>query len=199
MNKKRFFTMAILVFVVSGILAGCSSPLDDEIRESMSVSDLPHEMEYNGKPLIVNSVSVYEGKDTFGYNLFLVCDLDVSEFSEKELQELTDNRNGQAKLAVNAFITSEKNDLDNDSASLLGKLHLTDKKTLEVVLMSKIGTYPYSESFSGSKYTCTISIIDGDSNFPTRWLFCDGTVNNPPDVKTIPNPLHDQIGTWLNR
>ena len=188
---RKVITFALILCV---ILCGCGSRSAEAAKESVSAEELPHVMQYAGKDLPMTSVTTYEGRDSVGYTLFLVAEFDVSAFTDREIKALTDNSSGQAKLRVDVFLTSEANDMDMDTASHLGTLHLTDRRVLQVVHMSKIGEY--YDSFDGSKYSYVISVNDGDSALPTYKLICTGTAH-PSGVSEIPEPLHGQIAAWL--
>lgn len=200
-----FLIILALLFSITGcaekpsVTGNADSAVNGTVTKSVNADNLPFEISYKDKSLSLDSIMTYESKDSYGYNLFIVSTLDVSSFTDDEVRQIR----SEDLLSVSSDITSEKNNLDDEYAMILGSLYYTNTKKLVYVHMSDIGlvgtsSEPYLHSFIDSSYTVSISLKEEKYGIPNYYLFCRGTVTKLSDPDTISNPLHDHIVEWLN-
>lgn len=136
-----FLIILALLFSITGcaekpsVTGNADSAVNGTVTKSVNADNLPFEISYKDKSLSLDSIMTYESKDSYGYNLFIVSTLDVSSFTDDEVRQIR----SEDLLSVSADITSEKNNLDDEYAMILGSLYYTNTKKLVYVHMSDIG------------------------------------------------------------
>ncbi len=198
MKKILIIAFVLLLLLVSACQAN-EKTVDRSTSESINSNDLPYSFDCFDKTISLNSIATYESKDSSGYNLFLVTELDVSAFTEDEVRDFRQDD----LLSIYYKISSEENKLDDGNAVPLGSLYYTDSKKLVYVHLSDVRMTgskadPYTHSFINSSYTLSISVKESKYAIPNYYLFCRDTITELEDPETIPNPLHDKIVSWLN-
>ena len=86
MKKILIIAFVLLLLLVSACQAN-EKTVDRSTSESINSNDLPYSFDCFDKTISLNSIATYESKDSSGYNLFLVTELDVSAFTEDEVRD----------------------------------------------------------------------------------------------------------------
>lgn len=173
--------------------------------KDVRISEIPYEVPYNSKHFTLSSIDCYENRTSdYSYNLFVVVTLDIGELSDDEGHWLTNE-----DLNVNVYVTSEKNELNFDSLSSLGKIRWTDKKTIQIVKMSST-FHSNRYSFADSEIVVSVGATQEEtydyrnSNGDVSKLHKEEKVTYKttiasliPDAERIPEPLYSYVVKWL--
>lgn len=214
---KKF---AFLLLAFTMLFSGCSSTngstrerttdsfgntvYESEGSRTVMIHSLPYDLKYNDYNIPIIDVSFYENEVDYEYTLFIVTTLDVSSLTDADIKWLREE-----DLDVDAYITSEKNEIDFKSASMLGSLLLTDSKELIIVHTSPF-TLESRYSFEGSKVSVTLTATQEETYerkkddgskltlHKSEEVDYSTTIDNSiPDTDNIDDLLADYITKWL--
>lgn len=217
MIKKAFFSTFLIVIILCA--SSCSDKgtdpssyrdengnfiIEREGRRSISPAQLPAGIPYNDSSISLEKVEFYQTCSNYSYTLFIVATLDVSSLTDTQLHWLR-----ESDIKMMAYITSEKNDYDFETAPFLGSLLLTDSNELVFVTTSsfwKENRYGFEESdiVVALEVTQEETYVYKKSNGDTTNLnkieemsYKTTTGAEIADAETIGDPLYSYIADWL--
>ena len=179
--------------------------IQTEGRNTIMPKSLPSSIGYNDSSVSLVAVDAYELCMDYEYYLYIIAKLDLSDLTEAEAHWLLEE-----DLTYRAYITSEKNNLDFDTAPALGRLHLTDSKELYCVFTSSFFDH-YRYSFAGSSISVCFDLKQEATHEYTNKEGDTANLNNSneihyaydlpsslPSTDEIPYYLEPYISKWLN-
>lgn len=117
--------IACFLFLMIQILCtmGCSSEATQ--AQPIRFKELPGNITYNDTSISLSSVSFCEVYAAHGYNGYCVATIDRSQLSDDDIYWMlkTDFGETRSELEVNAYLSSEKNSLENERLSKLRTSH----------------------------------------------------------------------------
>lgn len=211
---KRLISTIVLCFVIM-FMASCASDApsrqiaDDTDSRGNRISyygdeattfpkSLPCDVFYNDTIVTLSSVDVFELYQNYEYYIFIIGSIDLSNLSDAEKHWLLEE-----DIDIDAYITSQKNKMDFESASALGTLHVTDKNTLYYVAISPV-TKNCRHSFAEAKISFVLSVKQEETHDFTRKDGTIGSINNRNSIHysfTLPAELQttDAISDYLSK
>lgn len=217
MLKKTFLCMFVIVLVLC--ISSCSDKstdfssyrdengnfiIESEGRRTTSPAELPVEITYNDSSISFEKAEFYQTCSDYSYTLFIVATLDVSSLTDTQLHWLR-----ESDLKMRAYITSEKNGYDFESAPSLGSLLLTDSNELVFVATSSF----WKENRYGFEESDVVVALEVTQEETYVYMNSDGKTTNLnkieevsyktttgteiTDAETIGEPLYSHIADWL--
>lgn len=125
MNKMRF-TILSAVFLLA-LSAGCSS---EPVQSApITIEELPGDVVCGDTSLSLASFSFCEVYANHGYTGYCVATVDRSNLSDDDVYWLLNRDSGDicAEFQANAYLSSERNSLDNERMSLLQTIYNGEK------------------------------------------------------------------------
>lgn len=216
MLKKAFSFALILLLAFSG--SSCSDKneklssyrdedgnfvIEIEGRRSISPAKLPVEIPYNDSLIALEKVEFFQTCSDYSYTLFIIATMDISSLTDTQLHWLR-----ESDLKMRAYITSEKNGYNFESAAFLGSLSMDNNELIFVATSSFLEENRYG--FEESDVTVALEVTqeemyvhknsDGNTtnlNKIEEVSYKTTTDTEIADAEAIREPLYSYIADWL--
>ena len=157
-NINKIAIICISMFVVLSlsivVLSKVVKPKMTDTGSSVDIYSLPHSVDYNGVPVVIEEITPYQLYSDYKYSLHLVIKLDVSELSTEQLHWLV-----ESDIKIHSFISHEKNEILAKTMSRIGPA-LSEENNLYYIY--KLGEW-YRYDFSNVSIFADIEVKQEDT------------------------------------
>lgn len=168
--------------------------------DTYTIESIPHDISYDGKNIILDSVNLYEDKVDHGYSLYALVNFDFSDLSDDDIYWMEEDED----LDVTIYVDSEQNKFEDERMNTFSRIRRTTSDIYSVALRI---SDKYRYSLSNDSYNVCVNLKQGgtykydDSELDKTDTYYYFDLKIPEDIETtssIDKFTYDSMVASLN-